>query len=473
MSKTQHTIIAQTESLSRKETFLGIEYVVVPVVAMVEGVRFGVAQTNPELGLAGEFGKFPAGWNNRPVVMNHPTVDGALVSANDPAVLTTFSFGFTANTAVKDGKLRMEAWINPERCDSLGDETKKVLERVEAEEIIEVSVGFFSDVEQKKGSYNGQSYAGIWRNIVPDHLAFLSEGTKGACSVEAGCGTPRVNQGAPMTLKADTQSQAPVVQVEPKAQCGCDKSSTEPKSQEELKAQRWNDVNEHINVFSANLIANALLDMDVRKLLHQALNEQTGCYVYLIGFDGAMCVYGSWDSDSSDYKTFQVNYSIDGVTITLAGEPVEVTVITQVVPKGDPMTTQTTNASATPEVIPTAPVVPVVEPVAQAAPVVLTVQQYIEQAPAEMRDMLNSGMQMHSEKKTTLIKALKDTGRCKFGDPVLQAMSVGDLQNLVDLAAVPDYSGVRSPTSQAPVAQTMAEQTVAAPKVFEFKPKAA
>src|SRR5262245_413939 len=67
-------------------------------------------------------------------------------------------------------------------------------------EIMEVSTGLFIDLEEVDGFYNNERFSGIWRNIVPDHLAVLSPGTIGACSVADGCGAPRTNlKGDPMT----------------------------------------------------------------------------------------------------------------------------------------------------------------------------------------------------------------------------------------------------------------------------------
>ena len=62
---------ANTEA-SRRETFNGVEHLVVPLVALVEGVLQSSNAETPELALASEFGKHFKGWNGRPVVVNHP-----------------------------------------------------------------------------------------------------------------------------------------------------------------------------------------------------------------------------------------------------------------------------------------------------------------------------------------------------------------------------------------------------------------
>jgi hypothetical protein len=57
---------------------------------------------------------------------------------------------------------------------------------------LEVSTGLFSDQDSVPGEWNGEAYDAILRNYRPDHLALLPGGT-GACSWEDGCGV-RANQ---------------------------------------------------------------------------------------------------------------------------------------------------------------------------------------------------------------------------------------------------------------------------------------
>ena len=95
----------------RAATFEGRDHVVVPVVALVEGVLHAVNAKNPELVLASEFGKFPMGWNGEPVVMNHPQAeDGTMVSANSPEILEKWQIGRIFGTRVDGDKLRMDAY---------------------------------------------------------------------------------------------------------------------------------------------------------------------------------------------------------------------------------------------------------------------------------------------------------------------------------------------------------------------------
>jgi hypothetical protein len=180
----------------RTETFRGREYTVVPVVMLVEGVIQGLNAEFPEFAPAEEFGKFPAGWNGRPVTMNHPRNErGELSSANFPIILEEYQMGFLANSYLDDTRLKSEAWVDNELVAEKGGEMVSTLARLNSgDDLVEVSTGLFCDVMESKGTYNNESYEGRWQNVVPDHLALLSEGTRGACSVEDGCGAPRLNR---------------------------------------------------------------------------------------------------------------------------------------------------------------------------------------------------------------------------------------------------------------------------------------
>src|SRR5581483_1694069 len=196
MTKTVFSgIRAQAEAEYRSETLFGRDYIVVPVVALVEGVIQGMASDGPELALAEEFARFPAGWDGRPVVMSHPTQNGKPVSANSPQVLKDYQIGFLFNSRRDGQKLKQEAWIDTELAANLNDDSKEVLQRLKDGKPIEVSTGYFAQIEEATGKFNLKSYQGIQRNVVPDHLAFLPNGTLGACSNKDGCGAPRVNQG--------------------------------------------------------------------------------------------------------------------------------------------------------------------------------------------------------------------------------------------------------------------------------------
>src|SRR4051812_42879997 len=102
---------------ARTETFLGREWTVVPVVALVEGVMRPMGSTAGELVPEDVLTAMPEAWNGRPVFIGHPLVNGRPVDGNTPEVLEEFSIGQIFNAAVNaDKNLTMEAWIDNERA---------------------------------------------------------------------------------------------------------------------------------------------------------------------------------------------------------------------------------------------------------------------------------------------------------------------------------------------------------------------
>ena len=165
----------------------GKNHLIVPVIMMVEGVHHG--SHGPLLHSINELGHFPETWNGIPVVINHPEIDGQAVSANDPDIIEQQTIGRVYHTWVDGTRLRAEAWIDEEKLQQLSAE---LLAQFKKGELVEVSLGMFSDEEKIIGDYNGKAYEAIAHNHRPDHLALLPGGV-GACSCADGCGI-RLNE---------------------------------------------------------------------------------------------------------------------------------------------------------------------------------------------------------------------------------------------------------------------------------------
>ncbi len=169
----------------RHTTHQGKPFIVVPVVMMIEGVHKG--SHGPLLHTIEELGKFPGSWDGMPIVIDHPQdEEGNYVSANSPEIIDARVVGRTYNTFVEGTGLKSEAWLSENDLQQISPDVLSLLER---NEIIEVSVGVFTEDEHldTNGDWNGEEYSAIARNHRPDHLALLPGGT-GACSVEDGCG---------------------------------------------------------------------------------------------------------------------------------------------------------------------------------------------------------------------------------------------------------------------------------------------
>src|SRR5690606_35946657 len=113
-------------------------------------------------------------------------------------------------------------------------------------------------------------------------------------------------------------------------------------------------------------------------------------------------------------------------------------------------------------------------PVVEAAPKVLSAEEYIAQAPAEIRDVLASSMRMHSERKKSLIETLVKHPKNQFDQAYYEGQSLEVLEKMPQFFAdKPSYAGV-APANQ-PHLQAAnpggagGPQYVEAPKVFEKK----
>lgn len=173
----------------RREKLEGREHLVVPVVALVEGVFNGALHPLSEIQTSA-----PA-WNGVPIVVYHPKRDGTPISANSPDVIEKSAIGRLFNVNMDGAALKGELWVDIAKAKQLGGDALRALEWLEAGKPLEVSTGFFSATRTEAGTFGGKNYSGIRTNHLPDHIAVLP-GTNGACSWADGCGAPRVNEDA-------------------------------------------------------------------------------------------------------------------------------------------------------------------------------------------------------------------------------------------------------------------------------------
>ncbi|KKK55030.1 hypothetical protein LCGC14_3078680, partial [marine sediment metagenome] len=237
-----------------------------------------VNSDTPELVLAEELAQTPHGWNGEPVLWDHPTIGGQRVSANDPRILETWMFGRIFNARFDNKSLKVEAWLDTARAAEMGGAAQDVIDRINDGELIEVSVGAFVVAEAKVGIHNGQRFTAIWREIVPDHLAMLPVGTKGACSNEMGCGGPRMAMSYRM-------------------QGG-----------------------------SIRAAADGLNDNDVRDLLREALTELEIAvkWLWIEAVFADTVIYSARNDETADEDLFERDYTLNGDAVTVGNERREV-----------------------------------------------------------------------------------------------------------------------------------------------------
>ena len=178
--------VANQTATAREITHDGHKYLIAPVVALLEGVFNGLYVP------ADELSAHVAAWNGRPISLSHPQADGQYISANSPDLWAQACPGQLWDAHAEGDKLKGDLWIDLDKATKLGGKALEVVKRLRANQPIEVSTGYFADVEPTPGVWNGLVYTGITRNIRPDHLALLPDEV-GACSWRDGCGAPRVN----------------------------------------------------------------------------------------------------------------------------------------------------------------------------------------------------------------------------------------------------------------------------------------
>ncbi len=474
----------------RTATLFEEEHTVIPAVALVEGVLWPANAPAPELALAEEFGRFPDGWNGRPVVFDHPKINGIAVSASEPEVLEDVGVGQLFNTTLDDTKLKTEIWINNDRVAGMSDEVKDAVERLKSgDEVVEISTGMFVLSEQVEGKFDGEDFAGIWRNIVPDHLAILPEGITGACSVEDGCGAPRSNEGfVPVMNSARIEFKSSNGTASLCTNCGTEACTCEKKGAFQKLMESAG------NIFAFRDSAKNMSDNDVRTALSGALSTQNSFFWIMAVFDSGDGTGNVVFEDFESGKLFQQDFTISKNKVTLGADKVEVRPITEFVPvtvetevtdnsDGEDTDTNQLQENSTmdkdqlvqglidnessqfteddrdflagleesqlvkmsPVVVEDPPKVVVEnigtvvgeEEVVEEEQEPVTTEDYIANAPDEVQSVLNSALSLHRGRKKLIVEGLLANKRCSFTADQLEAKPIEELEQLNALSSEP------------------------------------
>lgn len=167
-----------------------------------------------------EFGAFPVDWNDVPLVLGHPQTQGGSARVASPDVPVVGRF-HNASLDPQGRRLVGEFWLD--KVLLLANTTgSAIYEKMRLGQPVEVSTGYYAPgVEDTNGKFNGMTYKGIHRNLHPDHIALLSNGNTGNCSVMDGCGLNR-NSNSIITNCGDskncTKADCPMKDVMDKSQ---------------------------------------------------------------------------------------------------------------------------------------------------------------------------------------------------------------------------------------------------------------
>ena len=158
----------------------GKTHLVIPIVALIEGVHCG------SVGCAfypsGEIEQTAQQWNGVPLTGLHPHKGGELVLVKD--ALKEFKIGTFENVRFENGKLNGEGWVDIELAESVSPES---LQMIRSGINMEVSTGLRTHPDGQEGTWNGEHFDQSLFDFLPDHLALLPD-EEGACSLKDGCG---------------------------------------------------------------------------------------------------------------------------------------------------------------------------------------------------------------------------------------------------------------------------------------------
>ena len=478
-------LVANFTGNVRREMIDGRSYLVAPVRMLREGVLNG--SNGPLFYPNSEIIRNYGDWNGMPVVLNHPSdEDGRPISARSPRVIEKFGLGTIYYTTMNEA-LDAEAWFDEAKTRRLSPEIFRKLIRAEP---IEVSTGLFTDNEPVKNgrTSDGKPYVGIARNYRPDHLAILPD-KKGACSREDGCGV-FVNEASAEDLepyKLDWDD--PVSNHEDDAPCKC-KGTCGKCEKKQVENQWWKKLGGKNMTTNAAAVFCPECEGKIKK------GKCTKCGMKVS--DGAMC---SMDHKKKKPTGNSLTLNYKGKTMAKLTEDQREEIIDNLIANegvnaespwdnadrqaldsmsdsrlvaldrqrllaanasdpnededdsdddgeagddaGDEEATENQRVTRTARKKKQAPVINV-QPQRPR-----TAKQWLEEAPAEIRSVVNNAIAFEQRQKDELITAITKNERCLFTKDYLKARSLEELQALATLATnqedAPNHQGVLVP----------------------------
>jgi len=445
----------------RYDTMEGRDYIVAPMVMITEGVHKG--SNGPLYYPRSELAKTPEVWNHKPVVVYHPTMNGLGVSACDPDVITNRKVGIIMNTHFdfKTGKLRAEAWLEKDRIQEVDP---RISEALSSGEVMELSTGLFTDNELIDGEWNGKEYKYVARNYRPDHLALLPDKI-GACSIEDGAGLLQLNQQQRSSIEQQLQ-------------------------------QNFGNNVEIQNVVTSQISFNREGDL-----------YKVDCFFdegnFIIDPETCLEVTSNASTDSRPYlgvdtmshldELVESIINNDGTAFAEDDRETLLGLSEEFLTKLQPVENEDSEEEAAEEVAEIQEseeeaveeatcddTVEAVEADAEECAVVengdLTVEDYVANAPPEIRDMLQAGLESHNRDRQSLIDVVVGNEKNIFSSDELNVKPISELKALAALASqavvennseekpLPNYSGAIG-AAAAPVANSEEEAPLLIPTI--------
>lgn len=486
----------QSTGASRKETFLGRDFRVIPAVL----VRSQVLRNNlgvcllPQEDITDDWAEL---WNGIPVLVGpHPSEDGQAVSGR-AATLWNERLGgwiFGAHAVQESPQVRHlagEVWLDESRVGEV-DGLQAVLTKVDAGEAVELSTGFPAQRQESAGMFQGSLYETILHPAGADHLVISTEMT-GACSVNDGCGLG-INkfEGAPPMEKAKTPA-AEATTEQPKAEATAQSLWSKVKARFSTQRETVDNsielkfkLDEHYRALNTLPVS----DMEKMSRLRAALQEKLEDNGEIIIADvfSADSVVIFWmitpfgpEPQGSNYFRCTYTEGADGV-VTFSDPPEKVRRVTAYEPVGNeagkPSSETATNcncasteeANMSKEAAEKSAIEMLTETVGTLATAVQglvsdvasikkasetdpnpaiagikkTVGELVQQF-ASMKGITESAVQERDRERQSLVAALAGNYRVPFTESDLEAKPLEELRKLATMAGVEDYTAKGGP----------------------------
>lgn len=483
--KFQKVIVNFTGTV-RSDTMGGRSYLVAPMIMIVEGVLNG--SSGALLYPVEELKKNIAGWNNKPVVLNHPENAGMLTTACTPAFITDRGLGVIMNARVEDNKLKAEAWLEVDRVEEIDN---RVLEAIRNKQMMELSTGLTCDVKEEEGKFNGKSYSGIISNISPDHLAILPDDV-GASSIEDGAGFLRLNKENDTIIMdvsfMEEDEKKFLIENRKGLLVQLSEIITNQLSHDTIRELIWSrlrDADEE--AWIAEIFDSFFVYTSDGKLWRQGYSVQDGT-VEFVGMieevtqvvefrkmDGTVINVKDRKESAMDKKKFvdglisneRTKFTEDDRESLMAMneallEKMEPKAVANEEESTEDTQEDTTEKDDTQE-----------DTVINKAQ---TTQEYIDKAPSAIQEMLQNGLDTHNAEKTRYIKLLLDNKQNTFTEEQLKGKKLGELRQLVNLAAntaekKEELAKVTNFSGQAETVQNNTEEEALEVPVINFQEK--
>jgi len=405
----------------RYESMEDRDYIVAPMVMMTEGVHIG--NNGPVLYSAEELSKVPHAWNHKPIVVYHPQINGQGVSACDATILNSRKLGLIMNTEWTSPKLKSEAWLEASRVPKVD---KRVMETLESGNLMEVSVGVFADYEEADGDWNGEAYKGIAHNLRGDHLALLPD-RKGACSIADGAGL--LQNARQLVHKMRSSGLLLCNEVD----------------HEDIRKQLWDLIRNEVSddAWIEEMFDQYFVYSSIDKLYK--LGYTKGDSGIVLGKTPAIEVKRDvqFNPVNNEEEKMDKKKFVDGLISNtqtkweekdrdfLMGleEPVLLKFEPAPIENKKPEEKPEAKPEAKPEEKP-APTTNEEKPEAKA----VTEEEYIQNAPDAIREMLSEGLSIRNDHKKGLVKTILENKANRFTEDQLTKKPLGELQAIAELA---------------------------------------